>query len=100
MGTLYTSGNWVAKPGKELEFIATWRELAEWTKREIRGSGQAMLLRDRTDRRRFLSFGPWESLGAIDVWRAHPGFVQRVTKLRELLETLEPRTLEVVAEVG
>jgi len=100
MGQPYTLGNWVAKPGREEEFVAAWQELADWTRGEIGENSSAKLLRDVTDPRRFVSFGPWESLEAIDAWRALPGFKEGVSRIRELLESFEPVTLEVVAEVG
>ena len=100
MGQPYTLGNWVAKPGREEEFVAAWRELADWTTSEIGGKPSAKLLRDMADPRRFVSFGPWDSLEAIDAWRALPGFRERVSGIREFLESFEPRTLELVAKVG
>ena len=100
MGQPYTLGNWTAKPGREEEFVAAWQEIADWTRREVGGTSWARLLRDVADPRRFVSFGPWESLEAIDVWRALPGFQERVSRIREFLESFEPVTLEAVAEVG
>jgi heme-degrading monooxygenase HmoA len=100
MSRPYTLGNWVAKPGREEEFVSAWRELATWTTREIGGNPSAKLLRDVTDSRRFVSIGPWDSLEAIDAWRALPEFRERVSALREFLESFEPLTLELLAEVG
>jgi hypothetical protein len=28
---IYTSGDWMVKPGREEEFIEAWHDLAEWT---------------------------------------------------------------------
>ncbi len=100
MGQPYTLGNWVAKPGREEEFVAAWQELADWTRGEFGERSSAKLLRDMADPRRFVSFGPWDSLEAIDAWRALPGFKESVSRIREFLESFEPVTLEVVAEVG
>lgn len=100
MAQLFTSGDWLVKEGKEVEFVEAWRGLAEWTTANTRGAGWATLLRDRDDPRRFLSFGPWQSLEAIEAWRSSEGFQERVGRMRELLEDLRPRTLDVVAEAG
>ena len=100
MGQPYTLGNWVAKPGREDEFVAAWQEFAEWTKTEVSQRASAHLLRDMTDPRRFVSVGPWESLEAIDAWRALPGFQERVSRIRGLLDSFEPMTLELVGQVG
>jgi hypothetical protein len=37
-------------------------------------------------------------LDAIERWRSQPGFMERVQRLRELLDGFEPSTLELVAE--
>jgi quinol monooxygenase YgiN len=100
VGQLYSSGVWIAKPGHEAEFAAAWREFASWSLSAIEGASWAVLLQDRSQSNRFVSFGPWDSLEAMAAWRAHPGFAERVAEIRPLIERLEPSTLEAVAEVG
>lgn len=100
MGVPYSSGVWIAKPGRLSEFVAAWREFAEWSLATIEGAAWAKLLQDRAQPNRFISFGPWDSLEAIEAWRSHPGFAERVGRIRELIESLEPSTLEAVVEVG
>ena len=100
MNTPYTHGIWKVQPGRGDEFVAAWTELAEWSMREVAGSGSARLLRDLADPDRFVSFGPWESLEAIEAWRTLDGFGERVGRLRELLVSFEPSTLELVVERG
>lgn len=96
----YTHGRWVAKEGREAEFQAAWEELAEWTARNIPGAvgGEARLLQDIENPRLFYSFGPWQSLEAIEAWRASAGFQERVGQVRELLEAFEAHTLDLVAQ--
>jgi heme-degrading monooxygenase HmoA len=96
----YTHGVWRVKPGRADDFIAAWTEFADWTLQEAVGTGWGKLLRDRNDRHRFISFGPWETLDAVEAWRALPGWTERVGRLRELLDGFEPSTLEVVVERG
>jgi heme-degrading monooxygenase HmoA len=95
---LYTSGDWLVQEGREEEFVAAWEELADWTGGNVSGAGWATLLRDRDQPRRFLSFGPWESLEAIEAWRASDGFQERVARIRELVEDLRTHTFEVAAQ--
>jgi heme-degrading monooxygenase HmoA len=99
MGQPYTHGIWTVTPGREEQFVAAWTELAEWTGRDVPGSIWAKLLRDSSAPNRFISFGPWESLDAIEGWRALAGWQQRVQRLRELLDGFEPSTLDLVAEL-
>ena len=97
MAPPFTHTSWVVKEGRESEFVERWREWADWTRRQGLAS-HATLLRDVDDPRRFVSFGPWESMQAVRNWRALTGYHERVAELRELVDELEPRTLEVVAE--
>jgi len=100
VGQPYSSGVWIATPGREADFASAWREFAEWSLATINPGGWAVLLRDRAHGNRFVSFGPWDSLDQIAAWRSHPGFAERVGRIQELIEGLEPSTLEAVVEVG
>jgi heme-degrading monooxygenase HmoA len=100
IGQLYTHGRWVVKEGQQIAFESAWRDLAEWTNANIEGAvaGEARLLQDLDDPRLFYSFGPWETLEKVDAWRATAGFQERVTRIRELIESFEPRTMRVVVQ--
>jgi heme-degrading monooxygenase HmoA len=100
MGQLYTHGRWVVKDGQQEAFQAAWREFAEWTNANISGTvaGEARLLQDLEEPTRFYSFGPWDSLEAIQAWRADPGFQKRVGRVRELLASFEAHTLRLVVQ--
>jgi len=100
MAEVYTSGEWLVKPGHEAEFVAAWRAMAEWSVTTIEGASWARLVRDRENPSRFVSFGPWASLEAIAVWRAHPGFDEYVGRIRPHLENLTTWALDEAARVG
>jgi len=96
---VYTHGTWIVKPGQEDEFERRWHELAGWTISNFPGA-RGTLLRDLEQPGRFVSFGPWPTAGHADRWRAAPGFADRVARIRETLESFEPRTLQLVAEIS
>jgi heme-degrading monooxygenase HmoA len=98
VAVIYTHGTWIVKPGGESEFIAAWTAFAEWTA-GLYPSTHGTLVRDRDEPRRFVSFGPWPSAEAAQEWRAHPEFQRRVGEIRDLLESFEARTLDLVVEV-
>src|SRR3954452_7047348 len=100
MGGLYTCGTWTVIPGREDEFVAIWQDLADWTLREMPGAHWATLVQNQEKPNVFLSFGPWDSVEAIDTWRSSDGFRERVGRLRDLLESFEPGTYELRAQVG
>ena len=99
-GVPYTHGIWQVKPGKGDDFIAAWTEFADWTVQHAHGAGWGKLLRDLNDENRFISFGPWESLAAIEAWRSLDGFDERVSRIRDLLVGFEPASLQAVVERG
>ena len=93
----YTQTEWIVKEGRADDFVERWHELARWS--GLQGlSGPARLFRDHDDPRRFVSFGPWESLEKVQRWRSLPGYDERIARLVEVLERFEPHTLEPVAE--
>jgi quinol monooxygenase YgiN len=99
MDEVWTSGIWTAKPGRGDEFVAAWHEFAEWTADAHHPDRRAWLLRDRENPDVYVSIGPWPNLAAVDSWRADPLFRERVGRIRGLLESFEPRTLDPILEV-
>lgn len=94
VGEPYSSTTWIVKPGEEDEFVRRWTAFAEWSSDQ--GLASAMLLRDVDEPTRFVSFGPWEDLQMIWRWRAMTGFQEHVLSLNQVVESFEPRTLELV----
>lgn len=98
MAVVFTHGIWEVKPGHADEFIEAWTELAGWSRVNAPGAGWAKLLRDRENPNRFFTFGPWDNIDAVTAWRNLPGWQQRVSRIRALLESFQPSTLDVVVE--
>ena len=98
--TVYTSGDWHVKPGREQEFVDAWQELAEWSTNEYGPDGWGKLFRDKEDPARFRSVGAWPDERVVEEWRASDGFKQRLAKIRELLEEMSIRTFDLATEVG
>jgi heme-degrading monooxygenase HmoA len=99
MTEIYTVGIWTVKTGQEEEFVAAWRAMGEATIREL-PAARGTLLRDVADPRRFVSFGPWESLEMVETWRASDAFQSGVARIREVLDAFEPGTYEVITEIS
>lgn len=98
MAKPYTMGIWSVQEGREDEFVAAWSEFADWSAEQAPGAGWVRLLRDRANPQRFITVGPWDSLEAIEAWRALPGWGERVGRIRELLSGFEAVTLDAVIE--
>ena len=99
-GELYTLGIWIAKAGKENDFISKWASFAEWTSENMTGAGKAYLLQDDKNPLRFISFGPWKDEGSVQKWRESKEFREFAISAAELLEDFQPNTLRVVKVAG
>ena len=100
MSQPYSYGVWIVKPGRQEDFVAGWREMAEWTTANAPGAGIGRLFQDENQPSRFISIGPWDDKDAIAAWRSQLGFQERVGKLREMLETFTPADLQLRVEVA
>jgi heme-degrading monooxygenase HmoA len=99
MASVFTSGEWKAKPGREQEFISLWQKFASWSKENFPDAAGAKLLQTRQDPTSFVSLGQWEKEEVVPAWRGSDGFQERMAKIRDTLERMDFRSLDVVAEV-
>ncbi|HJR46458.1 MAG TPA: antibiotic biosynthesis monooxygenase family protein [Actinomycetota bacterium] len=100
MASIYTHGIWRVRAGQEDEFVAAWQELAEWALNEIDGAQGARLLQNRDEPTHFYTFGPWDDAASVQRFREHPGFTERMARVRETLQDGDLHTLEVRLEIG
>lgn len=96
---VYTLGIWTVKPGREDEFVTAWRDMATRTEADFPGAS-AVLLRDRDLSNRFISTGPWSSMEQVAAWRESAAFRDGVGRIRELVESFEPHTMDPVVVIG
>ena len=100
MSTVYTYADWLIREGREDEFVRTWSEFVDWSTTDTDAALGGMLLQDSSDRRRFISIGPWKTADAAYEWFRKPELEARSAKLRELAERFEPRFLELRVRRG
>jgi hypothetical protein len=82
------------EPGREDEFVAAWRAMADGAMAEFHPPERPHLLRDRERRNLFRSFGYWEDEKTVKRFRV---FIQpHLTQIRELVEELEFFTLDEI----
>jgi quinol monooxygenase YgiN len=99
LSEVWAQGVWVVKEGRADEFVAAWREFAEWSAR-VHGPARAWLLRDRDRPNEFVSTGPWPNDAAIAAWRSDPAFIERIGAVRALVDGFQARTLDRVVAIG
>ena len=97
---LCTFGIWNVKEGREDDFSRRWEESASNLSLEFPGV-TFRLLRDREDRRRFVSLGEgWRNIEQIEAARSLPGFQDSMASMWRLLETGDLSTLDLVVEIS
>lgn len=96
---VYTSGRWETKAGREQEFVDAWRELANWSSGNVRGSGTARLLQGIEDRTRFVGFWAFDDDDALGAWLGSPDVRRRLGALRDMVIDEEPGIFELRVEV-
>jgi len=95
-----TTGIWTVKDGRENEFARRWQASADSLALEF-PNVRFRLLRDRDNRRRFVSFGEgWRNHEQVEAARSSPGYQDAMASIWRLLESGEISTLELVAEIS
>jgi len=99
-GSVYTSGVWIVREGREDEFRRRWQELVDGLSLEFPGL-KFMLLRDSENPRRFVSLGEgWRNAEQVGSAQSLPSFQDALAALWRVLETGELTTMELVVEVS
>lgn len=88
MQIFFTSGNWHAKEGHHQDFIAAFRKSGvDDIEPPLRGLlKRPQLFEDVEQPGHYKSYAEWESLEAIDEFRARPDFPEMLQAMRDHLE--------------
>ena len=95
---IYTLGAWQVKEGKQQEFIGAWKELGEVFGALPDPPGKGILIQSTSNPALFYSFGPWNSMEAVEAMRNNPEAQQGIRKLIDLCTESSPGSYRVVAE--
>lgn len=95
----YTHAEWRVKAGREEEFVAAWRDVAETFSALPRPPLWGTLLRSETEPGLFFSFGPWTSEEDVTAMRADPDAQAALRRAVDLCETATPGPCRLVAHV-
>jgi heme-degrading monooxygenase HmoA len=96
---VYTTAEWIAKPGHEAAFIDAWNGFATWA-HSMPGAEVLRLAQDLEASSRFVSFGSWGDIESAHRWKADPEFRARMAQVQEHVATFTPSELRVVRVVG
>jgi heme-degrading monooxygenase HmoA len=101
IGQPYTCGIWTVQEGSEEEFVARWTALVN-SAGDLSGAESFLLIQDRGDPHRFISFGAWTDWDSVDTWRESDSFAGAMRACRELCVDFRPNdsTLRVAVPAG
>jgi heme-degrading monooxygenase HmoA len=92
----FASGNWIVQTGREADFVARWSEFLAWTREEAPGLRGAMLMKDASDERHFVSIAAWHGQEELKAWRSLPAFAQKMAACRALCEDFQGSNYELM----
>lgn len=95
---IYTLGVWHVKDGMQQEFITAWKELGEAFGSLPEPPGKGVLIQSTTESKLFYSFGPWNSMEAVEEMRNNPQAQKGIRKLIDFCSKATPGSYRVVAE--
>lgn len=97
---IYSVGFWTVKAGKEETFLKAWKDFANWTLHNQKGSRNVIMLQDSEHQNRFISFGPWDNPESLQIWRQQPEFKAAFLKFKELCDEIKPNTMKSVINIS
>lgn len=98
-GTFYTLAEWRVTRGREDEFIAAWRRLAEAFSALPAQPIWGTLVRSEREPTLFYSFGPWPSEESIARMRADPIAQVAIARAAALCDSATPGAFRQVEHV-
>ena len=94
----YSHGMWIVKNGQVKNFMALYKEFAEFAQKNY-GLLEAGLLQEVGKTKYFVSFGLWENTKAAQKWKNSSEFEVYLTKFRELCDDIQIKILKSVSKV-
>lgn len=95
----FTLATYRVKPGKEEDFIERWQKLADTFSSLENPPFWGTLIRSKTSRNLFHSFGPWEKPEDVAAMRSNADAGAAFQAIHELCDELTPDDYEVVLHV-
>ena len=98
MTKVYTVYSWVAKPGRDKEFVSSWQEFANWIVKQKGSAKSTRLFRDLSATNHFMSVDSWQDETAYETLRKGTEFSNNLRNLREFVDNLSWWPLKLEAE--
>lgn len=99
MAKAYTLASYKVKPGRDMEFMRAWDDLASTFSALPKPPYWGTLIRSRADPTLFYSFGPWENEADVAAMRNNATAVAAFGTIRDVCDAITPGDYEMVRHV-
>jgi hypothetical protein len=99
MATSYTLASYKVKPGCEDQFMRAWNDLASTFSSLPNPPYWGTLIRSRSDRTLFYSFGPWENEADVAAMRTNDKAAAAFRGIQDACEAMTPGDYDLVRHV-
>ena len=98
MTRVYTVYSWVAKQGRDREFVSKWQQFAKWVVNQKGSMKSTRLFGDMSNPNHFLSVDSWKEEKAFKILQAGREFNGQLRDLRKFLDDFSSWSLKLEAE--
>jgi hypothetical protein len=95
IGQRYRLGIWTVNAGNIPEFIEAWQSSSEWIAQNLHDDGEAVLLQDIDDPRKFVSFAFATNLDKAEEVMSRTEFQELWSDVMALCEEVKPHRMQV-----
>jgi hypothetical protein len=95
IGQRYRLGIWTVKAGNIPEFIEAWQSSADWIAQKLHDDGEAVLLQDIDEPRKFVSFAFATNLEKAEEVMSGTEFQVLWSNIMALCEDVEPHRMQI-----
>jgi hypothetical protein len=99
-GQTFRLGIWSVKPENSEDFINAWQVSTDWLTDKLGYEGLVVLLSDRDDPTKYVSFASVPDLENVEKVMAQTEFQELWAEVMKYCDTVKPHVMSVVGSVG
>lgn len=100
LGQTFRLGIWSVAPENSAEFINAWQVSTDWLADKLEYEGLALLLADKDDQSKYVSFASVPDLEKVEEVMAQAEFQELWAEVMKYCDDVKPHKMSVVGFVG
>lgn len=100
LGQTFRLGIWSVDPDNSAEFIDAWQVSTDWLADKLEYEGLTVLLADKYDRSRYVSFASVPDLEKVEEVMAQAEFQELWAEVMKYCDDVKPHKMSVVGSVS